>query len=43
MVFYTGSAGHTSILNTQKALILLHFRNPEPHNKVLAQQHPNMG
>jgi hypothetical protein len=43
MVFLYGVGGHTSSLNTQKALISLHFRNPEPHNKVLAQQHPNMG
>lgn len=27
----------------QKALILLHFGNPELHNKLLAFQHPNMG
>jgi hypothetical protein len=27
----------------QKALILLHFRNPERRNKVLASRHPNMG
>lgn len=31
------------ILNTQNALILLHFGNPEPRNKVLAWRHPNMG
>ena len=28
---------------TQKALIPLHFGNPELHNKLLAFRHPNMG
>jgi hypothetical protein len=28
---------------TRKALILLHFGNPEPHNKELALRHPNVG
>jgi hypothetical protein len=31
------------ILNIQKTLIQLDFGNPEPHNKVLAWRHPNMG
>jgi hypothetical protein len=30
-------------LNIQKALIPLHFGNPEQHNKLLALGHPTMG
>jgi len=33
----------TKCAKTQKALIPLHFGNPELHNKLLASRHPNMG
>ena len=49
MLFWrkTGGGGSLVLLengsNNQKTLIPLHFSNPELHNKLLAQQHPNMG
>jgi hypothetical protein len=33
----------TKCAKPQKALIPLHFGNPELHNKLLASRHPNMG
>jgi hypothetical protein len=43
-VLHFGAVGYLQMgLNTQKALILLNFGNPELHNKVLARRHPNMG
>jgi hypothetical protein len=40
---YGGFKQQLWILNIQKTLIQLDFGNPEPHNKVLAWRHPNMG
>jgi hypothetical protein len=37
------AGGLSEDLGIQKILILLHFRNPRQHNKLLARRHPNMG